>query len=58
MRRIALSFILLSALSGCAQGPSEARYCYKTLARVDCHAQPLAGQEYRLVGIVHESRLY
>ena len=27
-----------------------ARYCYRTLARVDCHAQPLAAEASRLVG--------
>ena len=25
------------------------RYCYKTLADVDCYTQPQAGQEYRYV---------
>ena len=59
MRRIVLSLTLLSALSGCSLGSgSEARYCYRTLARVDCHAQPLEGQDDRLVGVVDESRLY
>ena len=27
-----------------------ARYCYRTLARVDCHAQPLAAEARRRVG--------
>ena len=27
-----------------------ARYCYRTLAAVDCHAVPVAGAEGRLVG--------
>ncbi len=27
-----------------------ARYCYRTLARVDCHAQPLAAEAARRVG--------
>ena len=59
MRRIAFSLTLLAVLSGCSlvSGP-EARYCYRTLARIDCHAQPLEGQDYRLVGVVHESGLY
>lgn len=26
-----------------------ARYCYKTLADIDCYAQPQPGQEYRYV---------
>lgn len=26
------------------------RYCYRTLAEVDCHAAPLAGEERRRVG--------
>ena len=28
---------------------SEPRYCYRTLARVDCHSAPLPGQDSRLV---------
>lgn len=57
MRRIARGLILLSVLSGCSLGQEPvARYCYKTLARIDCHAQPLPGQDYRLVGVIHESR--
>jgi hypothetical protein len=27
-----------------------ARHCYRTLARVDCHAQPLAAEASRRVG--------
>ncbi len=27
-----------------------ARYCYQTLAEVDCHAQPLAAEASRRVG--------
>ena len=27
-----------------------ARYCYRTLAEVDCHAQPLAAEANRRVG--------
>lgn len=27
-----------------------ARYCYRTLAEVDCHAQPLPGEANRQVG--------
>ena len=27
-----------------------ARYCYRTLAEVDCHAQPLAAEASRRVG--------
>ncbi len=26
------------------------RYCYRTLAEVDCHARPLAGEATRRVG--------
>ena len=29
------------------------RYCYRTLARVDCHSAPLTGQESRLVASTH-----
>ena len=28
---------------------AEPRYCYRTLARVDCHVAPLPGQASRLV---------
>lgn len=30
------------------------RYCYRTLARVDCHDAPLAGAKGRSVGSFHE----
>ena len=32
---------------------AEPRYCYRTLARVDCHSAPLAGQASRLVASTH-----
>ena len=33
--------------------PAEPRYCYRTLARVDCHSAPLFGQASRLVASTH-----
>ena len=33
-----------------------ARYCYRTLAAVDCHAVPLAGAEGRRVGFYDAAR--
>ncbi len=32
---------------------TEPRYCYRTLARVDCHSAPLPGQASRLVASTH-----
>ena len=42
-------------LAGCAAGPFPKltyaeRFCYRTLAEVDCHNQPLADEESRRVG--------
>lgn len=50
-------FLALAFLLGACGGNriEEARYCYKTLARVDCYAAPLNGQEGRLVGFYDES---
>ncbi|MEO3430942.1 hypothetical protein AAFN88_18960 [Pelagibius sp. CAU 1746] len=46
-------------LAGCAAEPFPAlsyaeRPCYRTLAEVDCHARPLAGEESRRVGFYDE----
>lgn len=42
-------------LAGCGAAPLPKlsyaeRPCYRTLAEVDCHARPLAGEESRRVG--------
>ena len=49
------------ALGACAAPPSEfvvvERPCYRTLARVDCHAMPLPGESGRRVGYFDWSAL-
>jgi hypothetical protein len=50
---LALAILGLAAcMSGRRTGPAVLveRYCYRTLGVVDCHAAPLAGEGYRLVG--------
>lgn len=52
---------MVTALAACAQPISpppapasaftaDATYCYRTLARNDCYAQPQLGEEYRYAG--------
>ncbi|MPZ11674.1 MAG: hypothetical protein GEU89_15920 [Kiloniellaceae bacterium] len=45
-------------LAGCADAFPKLtyaeRYCYRTLADVDCHAEPLAGEDNRRVGFYDE----
>lgn len=45
---------VMPLLAGCADPfPTltyAERYCYRTLAEVDCHDRPLAGEENRRVG--------
>lgn len=51
MGKWASLLILALGLSACSSHWSEdARHCYRTLARVDCHTAPLKGEESRLVG--------
>jgi len=56
MRRLALVVLAVLGVAACAPGrPAGSvvqadRYCYRTLGVVDCHAAPLDGEEYRLVG--------
>lgn len=44
----------LLALAACGSPPPVAvyspQYCYRTLAQVDCHAEPLAGEAGRRMG--------
>lgn len=51
--RMVLALLLAGTLGACAAapGPQETLYCYKTLAKNDCYAQPQPGQDYRLTGI-------
>jgi hypothetical protein len=53
-RVVARVVALGTRLGACAGSPAEfltvERACYRTLARVDCHAQPLPGEASRRVG--------
>jgi hypothetical protein len=50
--------VTLPLLAGCAEPAPRLiyaeRYCYRTLAEVDCHDRPLAGEESRRVGFYDE----
>ncbi|MEE8189952.1 MAG: hypothetical protein V3T80_12145 [Kiloniellales bacterium] len=53
MRWLLAAGLLGLLLGACAPQPETElalRYCYRTLAEVDCHAQVLPGEEYRRVG--------
>ena len=57
MTRILMIFAMAALLVACAVEPDPgpapiltARFCYRTLAEVDCHAQPLFGETTRKVG--------
>lgn len=58
MNRLILLSVALAAAglpTGCGgSSSSEALYCYKTLANVDCYSQPVAQDRRRLVGYVGE----
>lgn len=49
----------LLLLAGCAEPAPRLvyaeRYCYRTLADVDCHARPLPAEESRRVGFYDKS---
>ncbi len=59
MTRLLTAIMLVTLLAACtASGPRlAARYCYRTLAEVDCHAQPLPGEDGRRVGFFDEAAL-
>ena len=57
MTRILLGLAMVALLAACTEetGPLPApnlaaRFCYRTLAEVDCHAQPLVGETTRQIG--------
>lgn len=53
MTRLLTAMAMATLLAACTAGPGPgltARYCYRTLAEVDCHAQPLPGEASRQVG--------
>jgi hypothetical protein len=48
-------------LGACGAEPGlelAARYCYRTLAEVDCHAEPLPGEASRKVGFFDQGAPY
>ena len=53
---IAMATLLAACTAGAGPGLT-ARYCYRTLAEVDCHAQPLPGEGARQVGFFDEAAL-
>ncbi len=56
MGRLIAAVSVMALLGACGPGAFEpgpelaARYCYRTLAEVDCYAQPLPGEATRKVG--------
>ncbi len=54
---IAMAMAFLLAACTAEPGPGLARYCYRTLAEVDCHAQPLPGEDGRQVGFFDQAAL-
>lgn len=59
MTRLLTLIALATLLAACTAPapPLAARYCYRTLAEVDCHAQPLAGEASRQVGFFDQAAL-
>ena len=58
MTRLLTVIAMAALLAACAAEPAPrlaARYCYRTLAEVDCHAQPLPGEATRKVGFFDQS---
>ncbi len=60
MGRLLAAISVMALLGACAPEPGlelAARYCYRTLAEVDCHAQPLPGEATRKVGFFDQAAL-
>ena len=63
MTRILIVFAMATLMAACAADPYPpapapnlaARFCYRTLAEVDCHAQPLFGKSTRKIGFFDDS---
>lgn len=58
-RRWTMAFSVVGVavvVAGCAERPLRVvdRFCYRTLAEVDCHTAPLAGEANRQVGFYDE----
>ncbi len=59
MTRLSTLIAMAILLAACAAPAPDlvARYCYRTLAEVDCHAQPLPGEASRQVGFFDAAAL-
>ncbi len=60
MGRLSAAFMMIALLGACGPAPAPeltARYCYRTLAEVDCHAAPLPGEASRQVGYFDQAAL-
>ncbi len=60
MGRLFAAISVMALLGACGVEPVPAlaaRYCYRTLAEVDCHAQPLPGEATRKVGFFDQGAL-
>ncbi len=63
MGRLIAAVSVMALLGACGPGAFEpgpelaARDCYRTLAEVDCHAQPLPGEASSRVGFCDQAAL-
>ena len=62
MMRLLSAIAMAALLAACTAEPDvvpdlAARYCYRTLAEVDCHAQPLPGEAARKIGFFDQAVL-
>ncbi len=60
MTRLLMAITMATLLAACTAEPGPglaARYCYRTLAEVDCHTQPLPGEASRKVGFFDQAAL-
>jgi starvation-inducible outer membrane lipoprotein len=60
MTQLLTAIVMAALLAACMAGPDPVmveRYCYRTLAEVDCHAQPLPGEASREVGFFDQAAL-
>ena len=61
MTRLLTAIAMATLLAACAAEPGSGllaeRYCYRTLAEVDCYAQSLPGEATRQVGFFDQAAL-